>query len=343
MKAAYLLDKTIRVGELPDLTPARGQVLVRTHACGICASDLHVKDHGEKLVAWSKEVDGPFSMDFSRPVVLGHEFVAEIIDYGPGTDRTIRKGTRVTSAPVVPTDHGIGCVGLSNDFPGGFGEYMILSEAALHPLPDALDTDHAAMAEPLSVGIYYVRAAQLTKGDVPLVIGCGAIGLAMILALKLTDARPIIASDYSPARRQLALEMGADIAIDPREASPFEAPAGMPGKVPNVIFECVGVPGVMDQIMRKATFGARIMVAGWCLETDTVFTPCAHTKGLRMQYGGGPLPEDFDAAVRGLADGRLDPSPWLGGRIGLGAVAAALDGLADPANPIRIVVDPRLG
>jgi threonine dehydrogenase-like Zn-dependent dehydrogenase len=341
MRAAYLLDREIKVGDLPDPTPGPGQVLVRTHSCGICASDLHVKDHGQQLVDWSRAYNGPFSMDLSRPVVLGHEFVAEIVDYGPETRRILKKGTRATSVPVVPTAHGIECVGLSNSFPGGFGEFMVLSEAALHPLPDVLGSDLAAMAEPLSVGIYYVRAAQLGKGDVPLIIGCGAIGLAMILALKLSNAGPIIAADYSPARRNLALAMGADAVIDPAETSPFGAQGDITRQPPNVIFECVGVPGVMDQIMRNATAGARIMVAGWCLETDHMFTPCAHLKGLQVQYGGGPLPEDFAAAFRGLCEGRLDPTPWLGGRIGLAGVADAFDSFAGPGNPVRLIVDPR--
>jgi threonine dehydrogenase-like Zn-dependent dehydrogenase len=97
----------------------------------------------------------------------------------------------------------------------------------------------------------------------------------------------------------------------------------------------------MDQIMRNATAGARIMVAGWCLETDHMFTPCAHLKGLRVQYGGGPLPEDFASAFRGLCEGRLDPTPWLGRRIGLAEVAGAFDSFADAGNPVRLIVDPR--
>jgi threonine dehydrogenase-like Zn-dependent dehydrogenase len=112
--------------------------------------------------------------------------------------------------------------------------------------------------------------------------------------------------------------------------------------VPNVVFECVGVPGVLDGIMRSVAARARIVVAGWCLEMDHVFTPCAHTKGLNVQYGGGPMPEDFDAALRALGDGRVDPTPWLGGRVGLSGVADALEAMRDPANPIRTIVDPSL-
>ena len=341
MKAAYLLDKRIHVGEVDDPVPGHGEVLVRTCACGVCASDLHVVHHGERLVEWSREYGGPFSMDFKRPVVLGHEYVGEIVDYGPGTERRLKKGTRVTSAPVVFRGGGVG-VGLSNECPGGFGEYMVLTEQLLQPVPDSLSTELAAMAEPVSVGIYYVRAAEVTASDIPLVVGCGAIGLAMIMALKLTSARPIIAADYSESRRQLALAMGADIVIDPARVSPYAPLAAFENRAPNVIFECVGVPGVMDSIIRACAPRARIMVAGWCLEMDQLFTPAAHTKGVRVQFGGGPAPEDFAAAVRGLGDGLIDPSPWLGERVGLGGVADALEAMRNPENPIRTLVDPSL-
>lgn len=343
MKAAYLLDRRVTVGEVEDPVPLAGEVLVRTQACGVCASDLHLVHHAEALVDWSREADGPFRMDLTRPIVLGHEFVAEIVEYGPKTERRLKPGTSVTSAPVVTRAGELAAVGLANTFPGGFGEYMILSEAMIRPIPQSLGIDLAAMSEPISVGFYYTRAARLTADDVPLVIGCGAIGLAMILALKLTDARPIIAADFSPARRQLALEMGADVAVDPAELSPYGAPADFAGRAPNVVFECVGVPGMLDGIIRSVVPRARIVVAGWCLETDHLFTPSAHTKGLNVQFGGGPMPEDFDAALRALGDGRIDPAPWLGDRVGLSRVAEALEAMRDPANPIRTIVDPRLG
>src|SRR5271167_773551 len=145
MKAAYMLDRKIHVGELPDPTPSRGQVLVRTHSCGLCASDLHVLHHAERLIEWSRDNAGPFNMDLRKPVVLGHEYVGEIVDYGPGSARKFRSGTRVTSLPVMSRPDGIDIVGLTNDAPGGFGEYMLLDENLLMEIPAALDSDMAAL------------------------------------------------------------------------------------------------------------------------------------------------------------------------------------------------------
>lgn len=343
MKAAYLLNGAIEVGRLDDPVPGEGEVLVETHSCGLCASDLHLVRHGEALVKWSKETGGYFSLDLACPIVLGHEYVGAIVDYGPGCTRRLKKGTRVTSRPVVLKPGGaFSIVGISNDYPGGMGELMLLGEDLLRPIPDALDTDMAAMAEPLSVGYYYASAGRVTSGDVSLVVGCGAIGLAVIMALKMLGHHPIVAADFSPTRREQAIAMGADIVIDPTERSPYLALSDAGNRAPNVIFECVGVPGVMDQIMRNCTPGARILVAGWCLETDHMLTACAHAKGLTLAFGGGPNGEDFDAAVRALGDGRFDPSLWLGGRVGLSGAGAALDAVGNPLSPIRMVVDPRM-
>lgn len=341
MKAAYMLDRKIHVGELPDPIPGKGQALVQTHSCGLCASDLHVLHHADRLIEWSNEYDGPFKMDLKRPVVLGHEYVAEIIDYGPGSERKLKTGRRVTSAPVVFRPGGIDLVGLTNDFPGGFGEYMLLDESQLMEVPDGLDTDRAAMTEPLAVGLHHSRIGRVSKDDVALVVGCGAIGLGVIAGLKLLGASPIIGADFSAERRELALRMGADIVLNPREEKAYGPIPTLGNRRATVVFECVGVPGVLDQIMRGAGHGARIVVGGWCLEVDQVFTPCAHLKQLNIQFAGGEDQEDLDLALRAICDGRIDISPWLGARIGLGGVAEALEGIANPANPIRTVVDPR--
>ena len=339
MKAAFMRSGKLELGALPDPVPQAGEVLVRTLACGVCASDLHVLQHGRELTEWSRAANGPFTMDLERPVVLGHEYTAEIVDFGPKTERKLAVGSVVTSSPVVIGAHGIAGVGLSNDYPGGFGEYMLLSEALVRAVPESVGARLAALTEPVSVGIYYVRAAELRENDVPLVIGCGAIGLSVIAALRRAGARPILAADFSALRREQALQMGADQAIDPRTNSAYAKQPGARGPA-NVIFECVGLPGVLDEITRGAPHGARVIVAGWCLETDRIFTPIAHFKGLTIKFGGGPTPPDFDVALRALGEGEIDISPWITHEAGLDGVSDAFDRLRDPAAGLRTLIWP---
>lgn len=342
MKAAYLQNHKIHVGELPDPIPQQGQALVRTHSCGLCASDAHFVHLGEKVVEMSKKYGGPYShLDLSRIIVPGHEFVGEIIDYGPDSRRPLKIGTRVTSMPIVRIGSGRSVIGQSHDCPGGFGEYMLLDENVLMEIPSGLDDDMAAMTEPLAVGLEHARSGEPVKGDIPLIIGCGAIGLGVIAGLKLMGIGPIVAADFDANRRDIAIRMGADVVVDPRELSPYEPLHGLGNKRANLIYECVGKPGLLMQIMNAVGFGARIVVGGFCLEPEQLYVPAGQMRRLKIFFAAGEEQQDLDLALRSIADGKVDIGAWLGGRIGLNGVEAALHAMDSASAPVRTVVDPR--
>ena len=217
MKAAYIQNGLVCVGEMLEPVPGKGQALVRTHSCGMCASEAHFLHSGQNVIDLSKKHGGAYaSLDMSRPFIPGHEYVGEVLDYGPGSKRTVKPGRKVTSVPIMRQSGAHAVIGFSHDCPGGFGELMLLDEDMLMEVPSDLDDDLAAMTEPLAVGLEHARRGKPTKEDVALVVGCGAIGLGVIAGLKLMGIAPIIAADFHESRRALALHMGADIAIDPR-------------------------------------------------------------------------------------------------------------------------------
>src|SRR5579863_436149 len=112
MRAAILENGEIRVGEAPDPTPGKGQALVRTHRCALCASDAHFLCSGHEVVEKSRQFGGPYAgVDLGKPIVMGHEFVGEIVDYGPGSRRPLRVGAKVTSIPVMMKGDTQGIVG----------------------------------------------------------------------------------------------------------------------------------------------------------------------------------------------------------------------------------------
>jgi len=345
MKAAYMFNSEIKVGEMPDPVPAKGQVLVRTCACGLCSSDVHFLHSGSTMVARSQEFGGPYAnVDLSKPFVPGHEFVGEIIDYGTGSARKLKTGTRVTSVPVITHNGKHSIIGYSGNFPGGFGEYMLLDENAVMEIPAELDDDRAALIEPLAVGLEHARAGEPNKSDVALVIGCGAIGLGVIAGLKLMGIAPIIAADFDANRRNIAIQMGADIAVDPRELSPYAPIPSLGMRRPTIVYECVGVAGMLNEMMRSVGFGAKIVMGGFCLDPEQIYVPCGQMKRLKVHFACGEEQQDLDLAMRSIADGRVNIEPWLSGpRIGLGGVAAALEQMKNPSAPVRTVVDPRLG
>lgn len=356
MRAAVMRHRELVVDELPIPRPQAGEVLVKTLACGICGSDLHALKHGEEFVETSRRTGGVFDMDLDRDVVMGHEFCAELVEHGPDTRGTLRAGTTVCSMPVLLRPDGALTLGYSNDHPGGYGEYMRLTEALLLPVPNGLAPAHAALTEPMAVGAHAVAMARLDAGDVPLVIGCGPVGLAVIAALKACDARPIIAADYSARRRELALTMGADIVVDPAADSPYAswrdaatiATAGSkpkpwapgPATRPAVIFECVGVPGVIDQIMERAPKRARIVVVGVCMQQDHFHPVYAINKELNVQFVLGYTREEFAHTLDAIAEGVTNVAPLITASVGIDGVAAAFDDLAAPDRHAKILVEP---
>jgi threonine dehydrogenase-like Zn-dependent dehydrogenase len=358
MRAAVMRNKKLVVDDIATPAPGPGEALVKTLACGICGSDLHALKHAEKLVEGARRSGGPFIMDLARDVVMGHEFCAEVVDYGPKTQRRFKPGARVCAMPVLIRPTGAETVGYSNDHPGGYGEFMRLTEKLLLEVPNGLATERAALTEPLAVGYHAVARARMEKDDAPLVIGCGPVGLAVIAALKLKGVHPIVAADFSPRRRALAQEMGADVVVDPREKSPYESwrelaayrdparapqlPPWMPGPAlrPAVIFECVGVPGVIETIMAAAPAQARMVVVGVCMERDHIEPLFGINKELNLQFVLGYTGEEFADTLRNLAEGKVNGDPLVTGKVGVEGVAQAFEDLASPERHAKILVEP---
>jgi 2-desacetyl-2-hydroxyethyl bacteriochlorophyllide A dehydrogenase len=342
MKAAYIQNGIVHTGEMPDPVPGKGQALVRTHSCGMCASEQHFLHAGQNVIDLSKRMGGPYAaLDFARPFVPGHEFVGEVLDYGPSSTRTVKVGRKVTSVPIMRAGGAHAVIGFSHDCPGGYGELMLLDENVMFALPDLFDDDHAAMIEPLAVGLEHARRGRPEKGDVALVLGCGAIGLGVIAGLKLMGIGPIVAADFHPTRRAEAIRMGADVAVDPRETSPH-APLPDVGRPPNLIYECVGRAGMLQQLVEAAPFDGRIVMGGYCMEEEKMFVFAAQNKRLNVQFAGGEEPQDMELAMRAIGDGRIDVAPWLGARIAPSGVAEAIEQMSGPNAAVRGVVDPRL-
>jgi threonine dehydrogenase-like Zn-dependent dehydrogenase len=351
-------NKKLVVAEIATPEPGPGEALVKTLACGICGSDLHALKHAERLVEGAKRSGGPFVMDLQRDIVMGHEFCAEVVDYGPSSKRRLKAGTRVAAMPLLIRANGIETVGYSNESPGGYGEYMRLTEGLLLEVPNGLSTERAALTEPLAVGYHAVEKARLGPDDAPLVIGCGPVGLAVITALKLKGVHPIVAADFSPRRRQLAHQMGADVVVDPKEKSPHESwramaaysdpskapqlPPWLPGPAlrPAVIFECVGVPGVIDSIITAAPANARIVVVGVCMERDSFEPMFGINKELNIQFVLGYNAEEFATTLHNLAEGKVIGDPLITGKVGVEGVAQAFEDLASPETHAKIIVEP---
>jgi threonine dehydrogenase-like Zn-dependent dehydrogenase len=337
MRASVLRDgRMVYRDDVPDPVPGPGQVLVAVRACGICGSDLHFAAHGAQVLQMSGRVargSGGMDVDLKSDIFMGHEFSAEVLEAGPDTD-THPADTLVTSLPVLLSTKGAEPIVYSNSTIGGYAERMLLSAPLLLPIPNGLDLKHAALTEPMAVGLHAVNKSNIQPGETALVVGCGPIGIAIIAALRVRGVESIVAADFSPKRRELAATLGAQQTLDPAQGSPFDSVK------PAVVFEAVGVPGIIDDVLLRARPGTRLVVAGVCMQPDTVHPFFAIAKEINVQFVLAYTPEEFAGSLRALAEGDIDAAPLITGEVGLDGVGTAFDDLADPERHCKILVTP---
>lgn len=358
MRAVVMQSGKLAVEEFAIPQPGPGEVLVKTLACGICGSDIHCVAHGRELLDSAKKVAGIDLFGFDDKVILGHEICAEVLEYGPDCSKALAPGSRAVSVPFLLRDPPASLVFGSPQSPGGYSEYMLLSEPFLMPVPDHVPNDLATLAEPLAVAIHAVGRANPGVKDVPIVIGCGPIGLAVIAVLKARGIGPIVAADFSPSRRAMAQRMGADVVVDPRETSPYDSWKALAGATDaadigrqtqmfpghayrqSIVFECVGIPGMIQQILNGAAPCSKIVVAGLCMELDQFYPSYGIIKEVDLIFCIAFTLEEYAQAFSMIASGQLDVAPLITGHVPLDGVEDAFARLKDPEQDVKIVIVP---
>jgi threonine dehydrogenase-like Zn-dependent dehydrogenase len=347
MRAAVMRNWELRVDDVEAPTPGDGQVLTKVLACGICGSDLHLLRHGEEARRLSIETSDeqppdPMSAVPFEPatdMVMGHEFCCEVVDVGRGVD-SLRVGDVVVSMPVAFDAAGLHGIGFSNRYPGGYAELMVLNELVALKVPSGLPHRLAALSEPLAVGVHAVAKSAITVGDAAVVIGLGPVGLACIAAMKLLGIGPIVGADFSPARRALAEHLGCDEVVDPAVEAPMSAWRRIDGARPLVIFEAVGVPGMIEHAMRMAPKNSRVLIVGVCMQQDLIHPMLGIGKELNLQFALGYEPHEFAASLDAIATERVDLAPLLTGTVSIDDIPQAFADLADPERHAKILVEP---
>jgi threonine dehydrogenase-like Zn-dependent dehydrogenase len=378
VRAVVCQNAELEVVDRPEPTPGRGQVRLQVTRCGICGSDLHARHGMDDWADLSAQAGYHRFGRSSQPIVFGHEFGGEVAEYGAGCKRDVPTGAPVVALPLIRGEHGVDTVGLSVHAPGAYAEQLVVQESLMLPVPNGLAADVAALTEPMAVGWHAVRRGEVGKRQVAIVIGCGPVGLGVILMLKAKGVRTVVASDYSPGRRALAKTCGADVVVDPSETSPFSA-AGDRGYVEDipsvlelavgtrekldrlpidwwhvwrvaeklgaapkhpVIFECVGVPGVIESIIGGAPLFSRVVVVGVCVGEDRFQPAMAINKEIDLRFVIGYTPLEFRDTLHMLSEGEVDPRPLITGEVGLDGVEAAFAALGDPEKHAKVLIDP---
>ena len=225
MKAVICQHEELRVDEVSDPVPAAGQVRLRVVRCGICGSDLHARTGSDQWAELAVRQGYDRFARSDQPVVFGHEFSGEVAEYGPEDAQDGAHGHAGGGAadPAQRRRH-------RHHRPLAARARRLRRAAAGAGVADAAGAQRArrptvaALTEPMAVALHAVRRGEVGKRDVAIVIGCGPVGLGVILMLKAKGVRTVVASDYSPGRRALAQACGADVVVDPAQESPYEGP-----------------------------------------------------------------------------------------------------------------------
>ncbi len=379
MKAVACERAELSLVDLPDPRPQRGQVVLDVLRCGICGSDLHARHHCDELAEVLDEAGYDAFMRSDQRVVFGHEFSGEVTEYGSGCRKRVPTGTPVVALPMVRSGPDVHAIGLSTAAPGAYAERVVVEESLMLAVPNGLSPELSTLTEPMAVGLHAVRRSEIGKRQVAVVIGCGPVGLAVICMLKARGVRTIVAGDLSPGRRALAQRCGAEIVVDPAADSPYEAagdhghlatlPEGIDlaistmeklrrlpipwhhvwrgverlglGPKSPVIFECVGVPGMIDEIVAHAPLFSRVVVVGVCMGADRLRPSMAINKEIDLRFVIAYTPLEFRETLHMLAEGEVDVSPLVTGTVALDGVEGAFDALGDPEVHAKILIDPR--
>lgn len=350
MKAAiWYAKEDIRIEDVPEPKPGAGQVKVRIKACGICGSDLHEYLDGPFLIPSKPH---PLTGRERGPVVLGHEFSAEVVEVGEGVEQ-FTPGDRVTMSALIVcgTCHycrrgaynmcmKLGSTGFASD--GGFAEYTVVPQYALHKLPDSVTDDMGAFAEPLAVAVRAVKRSRMRIGNSTAIIGAGPIGLLVMQVCLAAGASQVFVVEPMKARRELAKKLGATAVFDPRESDPGKAVAQLTGDLrADIAFDCVGNQTAFDTAVKITGRRAVICVAGLSLKPIEVpfIRLWSHEKEITFSSG---YEDEFPAAIALLANGKVAVAGLISARIRLDElVEKGIQKLiASPDQYVKILVYP---
>ncbi len=340
MKAAVFKEvgKPLAVENVPDPTPEASELVVKVGFCGICGTDLHATREGLTTAGCDQ--------------VLGHEYVGEIVEVGKSADGNWQVGDRVCAMPFIGCGKCRACANghffecqtkktAGIDAPGGFAQYVATGSRETIKLPDALELETAALIEPLAVGLHAVRIGDVKAGDRVMVMGAGPIGLTAALWSRFLGARDVVVTELAATRAALAKKMGATHIIQPDLSQgaehlleQFIAAAGGP---PDVIIECVGAPGLLQQCIEMAPQRGKIVPVGVCEQPDSIMPFFGLVKELNIQFAIAYTRDDFDTCVAMLAEGRIDVAPMITDVVDLEALPDAFEALRTPSHQCKVL------
>lgn len=352
MKAARWYNrKDIRVEDVPEPRPKRGEVKIKVAWAGICGSDLHEYIAGPIFVP--AQTVHPLTAE-KAPIIMGHEFSGQVVEVGDGLEGFI-PGDRVAVEPIVACGacpscrqgkynlcSRLGFHGLSGGG-GGFAEYTTFPANFVHKLPDGMSLEEGALIEPVAVAVHAVRKGRMLEGESAIVFGAGPIGLSVIAAARAAGARKVIAVELAEKRMEYARKVGANNVVNPARANLMEEVMRLTdGRGLDIAFETAGVEASLRSAVDCIRPEGRVVIVSiW--EEPVQVNPNLIVLTEKELIGTIAYRDVYPATMALMADKRIDASQFITGRIELDQI---VDGgfeelIRHKDRHVKILVSPR--
>jgi 2-desacetyl-2-hydroxyethyl bacteriochlorophyllide A dehydrogenase len=333
MKAALFdrIGKPLVIDDVEDPKPQRGQLLLKVCRCGICGSDLHMT---------AEEVFGVRKGD-----VLGHEFSGEIVEIGSDASG-LKVGDQVSVAPI----RGCGtCTSCLRGEPawcekmtligGGYAQYAAVEARQCRRLPWGISAADGALAEPLAVGLHGVTQSGLKPENTVLIVGAGAIGLAVAFWARRQGARKVVLADLTDMQAERAMALGATGFVVSDEEIAAKATTACDGP-PDIVFECVGRPGMIDHCISLVRPRGKVVVLGLCTAPDHMDSFRAISKEVTIAMSVFFNMHEFANAIDALDSGRFAPQNLISDLVGLKDMPTTFEALRKRTTQCKVLIDP---
>ncbi len=333
MRAAIMqgLHKPLTVETVDDPTPQTGEVVVKVGRCGICGSDLHMTEDP----AYGQ---GPGS-------ILGHEFAGEVVALGKGVEG-LTMGDLVSVIPLQSCGQCASCkageVAWCDGFGlqgGGYAEYAVTKPNQCIRLPQSASLADGAIIEPLAVALHGVNMSGMKAGDKILILGAGPIGLAVAFWARRKGAADVVIQDLADWQRDRALAMGATgFAVDPGD--PIGGAARALGGPADIVFECVGIPGLIEQAVSQVRKRGTILLLGLCTRPDTFNSFAMLSKEIRLITSAFFTRDEYEEALDALNAGAAEPRMLITDTISLNETPARFEALRTRTHDCKVLINP---
>ena len=329
--AFQALHQPLTFETVPDPVPEAGEVVVQVGRCGICGSDLHMTE------------DATYGC--RRGDVLGHEFAGEVVAIGSGVEQ-LRRGHLVSVIPLRSCGQCEHCrkgeVQWCAQFAlqgGGYAEYAVTRPNQCVKLPLDVSLADGAIVEPLAVALHGLNLAGMKAGDRVLVLGAGPIGLAVAFWARHYGAGRVAVQDIAGFQRDRAMGMGADVfVVDPGDPV-GSAERALGGKA-DIVFECVGIPGLIAQAVEQLRPRGTILLLGLCTQPDTFNSFAMLSKEIRLVTSAFFTRQEYETALDALNMGAAEARLLVTDTITLADTPAVFESLKQRSGQCKVLIAP---